>query len=219
MLYLHAISWLHHNIRSDSIIFPNSNEISQPLLSGFDYSRPDIDADQTTYSEDAKLNEMEKAQHRLMNLSRHPAYQGLGKKSPYCKSFDVYGLGIVLLEIALWLRIEDIVEYPALPAKLKGTEPEQEKREIMAEWSKTTERQEELAAKLKENLENPDSEIMGLVKIHFGEKYHRAVVSCIQGRKAFDIKNDEDEMDAFIGTKFQRGFTILVVDALRQIQV
>jgi hypothetical protein len=36
------------------------------------------------------------------DLHRHPASLNGMSRKPYCKSFDIYSLGLVLLEIGLW---------------------------------------------------------------------------------------------------------------------
>jgi hypothetical protein len=39
-------------------------------------------------------------------LHRHPnSLNGMGKK-PYCRSYDIYSLGLVLLEIGLWKALQ-----------------------------------------------------------------------------------------------------------------
>jgi hypothetical protein len=220
VLFLHAISWLHHDVRSSSVIFPDSGNISMPLLSGFDYSRPDTAMYQTVSDpiDDEEPDEKTLALRRQMNLARHPEYQGSGRKQPYRKRFDVYGLGIVLLEIAFWRRIEDIVDYPAdIVPDFTGME-EDEVKKLKAELAKKVKTQVAKAETLKAKLENPKSKEMNSIKTNFGEKYHGAVLSCIQGPKAFGVDDTEEEMDILVGMKFQRGFTDLVVNALAEIR-
>lgn len=53
VLYLHAVNWLHKGLRSDSIVFfpaagSTTTEICHPVLSGFEYSRPDKEGETTT---------------------------------------------------------------------------------------------------------------------------------------------------------------------------
>ena len=41
-----------------------------------------------------------------MDIHRHPdSLDGMSRK-PYCKSFDMYSLGLVLLEIGLWKSLQ-----------------------------------------------------------------------------------------------------------------
>lgn len=91
---LHTAGWLHKSIRSQNIIFPKSDDSvlwSRPYLVGFEYSRPD---------QPGAASEKPEESVRL-NLYRHLRAQGEPRQT-FRKGFDVYSLGIVLLEIGLW---------------------------------------------------------------------------------------------------------------------
>ena len=83
------------------MFFPteSSANISHPCLSGFDYSRPDKEAGTTTGGD----------VNNCWELYVHPNLQGSGTKGTYRKTFDIYSLGIVPLEIAVWTKVENIV--------------------------------------------------------------------------------------------------------------
>ena len=103
VLYLHAVNWLHKALRSDSVIFfcsPEVSDISEPCISGFEYARPNQDWEASI---DVIYNEWSE-------LYVHPDYQGLGPKMTCQKSFDIYSFGIILLEIAYWSKIEEILK-------------------------------------------------------------------------------------------------------------
>ncbi|KAI1870214.1 hypothetical protein JX265_006384 [Neoarthrinium moseri] len=108
LLSLHSLDWLHKSLCSNNIIFfpsafsaaatqPTANaalvpDISKPYLVGFDASRPDMDTEMSVASKNPSI----------LDLHRHPrSLSGLSRK-PYCKSYDIYSLGLVLLEIGLW---------------------------------------------------------------------------------------------------------------------
>ncbi|GKU05625.1 hypothetical protein FLAG1_06314 [Fusarium langsethiae] len=114
----HRVGWVHKGIRSDNIAFievlPNLMsdlddddvtspivdrfDFSKPLLFGFEYSRAD---DEATYlEEDYTLTN---------NLYRHPDRWGR-PTARFEKSHDVYALGVVLLEIALWKEASSIIK-------------------------------------------------------------------------------------------------------------
>ncbi|KAH8675411.1 prion-inhibition and propagation-domain-containing protein [Xylariales sp. PMI_506] len=105
---LHSLDWLHKSLCSNNILFFPSAfsaaatqttasaamvpDISVPYLVGFDASRPDLDTEMSVASKNPSI----------LDLHRHPkSLSGLMRK-PYCKSYDIYSLGLVLLEIGLW---------------------------------------------------------------------------------------------------------------------
>jgi hypothetical protein len=107
----HSVNWLHKGLRSQNIIIFQSSErwnFSSPYVSGFELSRPSI-MDQLT--EKPAFNPWEEAY-------RHPDAQSSQTDGNYCKSYDIYSLGIVFIEIALWRSIEDIAGFAKL-AKIK----------------------------------------------------------------------------------------------------
>lgn len=182
VLYLHAVNWLHKGLRSDSIVFfptKSPRDVSSPRLSGFEYSRPDKEGETTT---GGNVN-------NWWELYVHPDYQGSGTKGTYRKTFDIYSLGIVLLEIAVWTRIENIVGIQDPEAAETN-----ELRGIRAKLLKP--------------------EYLDYVRSNLGDKYHEAVKSCIEGRAAFGIDEAANEASIETGAKLQQGFTSRVIDPL-----
>lgn len=105
---LHSLDWLHKSVCSSNILFFPSTfsasatratavaasipDISSPYILGFDASRPDQMGELSVASKNPAASD----------LHRHPAsLNGMSRKQ-YCKSFDIYSLGLVLLEIGLW---------------------------------------------------------------------------------------------------------------------
>ncbi|KXH51434.1 hypothetical protein CSIM01_08220 [Colletotrichum simmondsii] len=107
---LHSLDWLHKSLCSANILFfPSAAslaatrattvsaavvpDIGSPYLVGFDASRPDFDAEMSVNPRNPSI----------LHLHRDPRSlgTGLGRKQ-YCKGYDVYSLGLVLLEIGLW---------------------------------------------------------------------------------------------------------------------
>lgn len=105
---LHSLDWLHKSVCSSNILFFPSAisasasqapvasasvpSLSSPYLLGFDASRPDHMGEMSIASKNSAASD----------LHRHPnSLNGISRKE-YCKSYDIYSLGLVLLEIGLW---------------------------------------------------------------------------------------------------------------------
>jgi serine/threonine protein kinase len=98
----HAVNWLHKALQPDNIIFFSSSELpslNEPFLSGFELSRPSI-MDQLT--EKPRFDP-------LQDIYRHPNAQSSQADGKYRKSYDIYSLGVLMIQVALWKRIEDVV--------------------------------------------------------------------------------------------------------------
>ncbi|KAK1145089.1 hypothetical protein N8T08_004520 [Aspergillus melleus] len=109
VLQLHTAGWLHKGIRSENIIafFAHDEVLPEKAhLVGFEYARPD--------SEDGSAITQLPSGPPNADIYRHPKARGTRRKS-YRKSFDLYGLGCVLLELALWRPLDQILAeaYPA----------------------------------------------------------------------------------------------------------
>jgi hypothetical protein len=107
---LHSLDWLHKSLCAANVLFFPSAfasaacaptaaaalvpDIAAPRLSGFDASRPALDAALSVVPRNPSI----------ADLHRHPsALRGF----PHRKAFDIYSLGLVLLEIGLWKNLRD----------------------------------------------------------------------------------------------------------------
>jgi hypothetical protein len=94
---LHATNWLHRTLTSGHVVLfspTNKPSIEYPYICGFSYARPD---------DPNELSELDKSEQA--NLYRHPGYQQPQPKNSYRRSYELYSLGIILLEIGLWRPI------------------------------------------------------------------------------------------------------------------
>jgi hypothetical protein len=102
--YLHAVGWLHKALRPDNILFfkkPGMEvEYNSPYLSGFDEARP---ARHTHMTEAVGWRDH-------FEWYCHPHSQDSKKKEGFRPTFDMYSLGIILLEIACWKPANRIFE-------------------------------------------------------------------------------------------------------------
>ena len=94
LLYLHTVGWIHKGFRSETItFFTNEDEqydFTRLLVSGFDHSRPD---QEDTVTDSIKIRPR-------TELYKHPLSQGKVPREHGCKLFDIYALGLILLEVA-----------------------------------------------------------------------------------------------------------------------
>jgi len=101
----HSLDWLHKSFSSSNILFfenpamksSEQHDLTSPYVVGFDSSRPDGLSEMTA---DPKFSDGQ-------DLYRHPDSLGMWRQS-YRKSFDIYSLGLILLEIGLWKSIRVI---------------------------------------------------------------------------------------------------------------
>ena len=95
--YIHFAGWLHRGFESRNIVcFSAANEksVRHPFLSGFGYIRPDNPGEVSQYD-----------MGTTSNLYRHPDYQLPSPTKKFRRSYEIYSLGVVLIEIGLWRRI------------------------------------------------------------------------------------------------------------------
>jgi hypothetical protein len=106
--YLHATNWLHKGLRSENIVFPSLKSapvLTSPFLGGFEYSRPAEAGEQTE----------KPAESLEQDLYRHPKAQfDLPREGArgFRKIYDIFSLGVVLLEIALWEPVRTVLGIP-----------------------------------------------------------------------------------------------------------
>ena len=101
VLTMHKASWLHKNISSYNIIFfPNrfssiAEAMTEPYFIGFSYSRLNLE---TAFTQ---------GPNRQLEY-QHPEY--LGGRKRFCQEYEYYSVGLVLLELGLWLPLEVITQ-------------------------------------------------------------------------------------------------------------
>ncbi|KAF2997584.1 hypothetical protein E8E13_002447 [Curvularia kusanoi] len=180
---LHAVDWLHKGLRSSNILFfkdqnTGAINLADPYISGFEYARPAQRDDMTQRPSDDPA----------ADIYRHPLTQS--GASPFLKSFDLYSLGIVLLEIAYWQPIERILGI----ANLMGAKPKE-------------------VSGAKARLLN-EAQFSRHVKSHLGLTAESLVWACLKGPEGFGLDESCDEKDAVVAARLQREFGERVVKRL-----
>ena len=177
-----SIGWVHESIRSENIFFftrtPTSIQIRycEPWLFGYGNSRPDTSLSVDMYDENP-----------IRNLYRHPDRWGLLPVASFRKVHDIYSLGVVLLEIAFWKPVADLVE---TVSKNKGAAAEDVHRELLS-----LARHEEVADSM-------------------GEKFSTIAVTCLTGSTtSFGVNEGQDTREDSL---LQGAFRKYVVDVFAE---
>lgn len=189
ILYLHTVNWLHKAFRSENVIFFSADVRMNPeeaIISGFEYSRP---AGHGT-SERPKPN-------IKWDIYRWPTIQGMQAKDMVSKkTFDIYSLGLVLVELILWRPLEKVMGFESIA---NVTESD--------------------CIQIRQRLVKTEPNILLEIQELAGEKYYDAVITCLRGFEGFGIDMDDDEQNPQIGLKLQQRFRELVVNKLKNIEI
>lgn len=107
---LHATDWIHKSLRSDSVLFASAGGgVAAPQIARFQYSRPA--ADSSLESRPADVPELD--------VYYHPDVVAHG----WTKLREIYSLGVVLVEIALWR--------PVFEPRFRNMSPKEVSRKIL----------------------------------------------------------------------------------------
>lgn len=217
---LHAVNWLHKGLRSGNILFfsdeldpedlrvdggdssdhvypmPLHLDFSEPYLSGFDYSRP-------AQNEDLTEKPPENAAH---DLYRHPLVQGsrgtVDNSSNFKKSYDIYALGVILLEIVFWQPIDRVLDINL--QKVRPSMPMKVRTRLLGE-----------------------RRFLAQVRANAGGMVESVVRACLVGPAALvdgtveeRSENEEwDDRNAIVAARLQIGFYEKVVEKLGEVKV
>ncbi|KAL8668423.1 MAG: hypothetical protein Q9168_006947 [Polycauliona sp. 1 TL-2023] len=125
---LHACGWLHKNICPENVFFfaprPLSREtisaskkdFTRPVIVGYGLSRPDDITDEGE-DEDPQISRAPPRRgHDGAFANENSIYQHPDKASNHLRrfrhSYDIYSMGLVLLELGLWQSLEDLPKFP-----------------------------------------------------------------------------------------------------------
>jgi hypothetical protein len=204
LFYLHAVNWLHKGLRSKGILFftdinQKETELSSPVVSGFDFSRPDLPEEITVRHPSNIFDDLYRHPERLKDASAStPRSQ---------KSHDVYSLGIILLEIAFWQPIEVVM----------GIEMDRKSARSLVRKIR-----ERILDRRDGIMVGKQSTMAGL-EGRVGEVYAEVVRRCVQGEEAIgvDVEADGAEMETNAKTevKMQWVFFEEILDKLQGLSV
>ena len=192
LMALHSVNWLHKNLRSHNIIFfPGPGytvDYSCPYLSGFGYASPPFSQDLTE----------KPSQNPEYDMYRHPRTRGLGPRDGrqgFRRAYDIYSLGVVLLEIANWQTIDSVLEI-ANPSSLDA-----------ATLARTQEQRLNREAIWEKLASDP------------GAKFRNATWNCVYPGTALGVDDSDRETDPYVAADVSKRFLHKVVKPLEEIQV
>ena len=191
IMSLHSVNWLHKAIRSDNILFFIDDgsflDYSSLFLSGFGYSRP-------AYREDMTEQLSENPEH---DIYRHPRTHGLGPwegRQGFKRTFDIYSLGVVLMEIAHWKLISEVLDISDTKT-LDAVALRNIQSRLLNE---------------KVHLRTVGSDV--------GRRFRDATQSCLDPLVALGVEYLDDENDSHVGARISQNFYHRVLRPLEEIR-
>jgi len=127
---LHIYGSLHKSLRRDNIIFPPAGgseagnvpglavSLDDPRIAGFKYARRETDFSSVRQQHD-----------HAQNLYRHPARWDVPTER-FSRIHDLYALGVILLEIGIWERAQDM-DRGALLAPKMANQPDAVRQRLL----------------------------------------------------------------------------------------
>ncbi|KAH8879883.1 hypothetical protein GQ53DRAFT_813689 [Thozetella sp. PMI_491] len=191
LLSLHVVNWLHKGLRSHNILFFRTKsgrvDYTKPYVSGFDFSRPARPDEMTDIPGD----------NAEFNLYRHPHAQAThpGERERFKKSFDIYSLGVVLVEIAHWASLDQVLQIDLNRARVRPS----------------------IALRVRETLLAEDK--IAELGASMGVVYEDATRKCIVGGRELDLEDSDDEADDAVAGKLSVAFYERVVRRLAAVRV
>ncbi|KAL8705746.1 MAG: hypothetical protein Q9225_008009 [Loekoesia sp. 1 TL-2023] len=159
----HMFEWVLKGFQSNSVVFcnelsTNKPQLSKPYLAGFEYIRP---VDGSTVGQPLEISEK-------TTLYCHPDLQE-EPNLEFGKIHDLYSLGVVLLEIGLWVTARQLLQQARLP---RPSAP----RIIQEEYVK------------KANSKLP---------LRMGRSYTEVVIACLESRHKHQAFRPDDFLNVF----------------------
>lgn len=243
LMFLHSVNWLHKGLRSDNVLFfdgtqsddfmrklkklnedglddENAVDYASPILSGFDYARP---ANKGEHTEKAP-SDVEAAMYR------HPSSQQTSASQPtvvdgkeresYCKTFDIYSLGVILVEIAFWMPIDKVLEtFDRI--YYKKSHPEWDGNQKLKDGAVFTKdhargrptQTRRIKAKLQQK------PVIMAVGGEMGSAYQKVVKGCLEGRSYFGFEDYVDESSPQVGARLGSVYYDKIVRQLEEIKI
>lgn len=191
LLYLHAVNWLHRGLRSHNVLFFRMRtgyvDLQQPYLSGFDFSRPGGSDEMTDVPGDDAEHEIYR--HPLTQCNRRLA------RERSKKSFDIYSLGVIMVELAHWKTADRVLDIDMRRARGNL----------------------EMLRQVRQRLVADDS--IGDVGAEMGQRFEEATRACLAGGPELGLYPGEDETADDVAERLSVRFYEDVVKKLGEVVV
>lgn len=219
LLHLHAVRWLHKGIRSANILFfvERGKDFGNPYITGFDYARSAAATQTTT----------KPPENSPWLLYVHPDYLGSKQGLGYKKIYDIYSLGIVLIELACWSSIAQIVDISRVTESDSISNGDQavagahvnEDLEVAAPLPKASDLTADDIDAVRKRILSGRLNVLERVRSSAGDKYHDVVKACLSGMRAFGLSGSARETDNNASAELLEAFHRIVIEPLRSISV
>ena len=130
------------------------------------------------------------------DMYRHPRMHGLGPwegRQGFKRTFDIYSLGVVLVEIANWLSIDEVLELGDPKTVDDPTLADIQRRLL-------------------------DDKMLRKIGSNAGCRFRDATLSCLQGAAAFGVGILDDETNVELAANISKEFYLHVLRPLEEIQ-
>ena len=191
MLYLHIAGWVHKGIRSGNILFftspPESSSDGEPAklrqvkptgplgpyLMGYNYAR---------FDSPSEMSEVQSASPQD-DIYRHPAVLSTGPCT-FTREYDVYALGLVLLELGLWRPLASIIKpYVDIESEPHNPRARDVQSYLLGKTGETGTPLQQLA-------------------FHMGDTYAAVTKACLDGQ-IFELSDEKTDTAAISTSRFQ----------------
>ena len=186
---LYSSGWLHKSLRSANILFPAlvlsksavlDRLICNPTVSGFEYSRQESEAQTIDRARDSS--------DISVAIYRHPLYQGEAAEG-YRFEYDLYSLGLVLLEVALWVPLLSLLDAKAPPGSAAA-----EVKPVLSSQMGRFHHQEALILQ-----QRVTDRVEKVLAFHMGTVYYEAVKWCLSQGDESNQDSSEDMLYPALG--------------------
>ena len=189
LLYIHAANWVHKELRSENVIcFRNpdgSFDLRNVKVTGYAFARTVESKTTRTARPDPPLD-----------MYRWPTAQASQTNRAHArKTFDIYALGLIMIELAHWQPLHQILGFDTAQ---KVTKADAEGiRQLL--------------------LRNP--RYLSAVSEVMGEKYTAVVRKCLDGASAFGVGDNDDQKGLETSLRIQKVYNEQLVLQLKSLDI